>query len=207
MAYRVVHDYYRKELFDFFSPYVSPFWAVNFELEVTAALAALRQRQYPTYLNLCYLVTRAAQGIDDLRYRLKDGQIVLHDTLHFGATLPAPGGRFRFHYLDFDPDIEAFNRVAAERTARPAPEGLGLKVDRERAWLFFSALPKIAFTGLTHAWRDPDDDEPRVSVGRFVERDGGTRLPVGVQVNHRLVDGDAVGELAERAAAELAGLR
>ena len=204
MAFRAVPDYYRRELFDFFSPYESPFWAVNFELEITTALARLRARELPVYLNLCYLFTRAAQPLEDLRYRLRGDEIVLHDRLDFGITEPAEGGRFRFFYCDYRSDLEAFNRRAEELRRRPRRGGLGVEVDRDRAWLFFSALPRVPFTGLTHAWRDRDDDEPRVSFGRFAERRGRTFLPVGLQVNHRFVDGEAVGELVERAGAQFA---
>ena len=205
MSFRVVQDYYRRELFDFFRPYASPFWAVTFELEIGGALEELRRRQYPIYLNLCYLFTRAAQPLEDLRYRLREGEIVLHDRLHAGVTVPAAGGRFRFTYYDDEPEIERFNARLAADGAAGEDAGLGVRVDRDRAWLFFSSLPKIPFTGLTHAYPDPQDDEPRVSFGRFREQGERRFMPVGLQVNHRFVDGAVVGELVERAQSALDG--
>lgn len=202
MSYREISDYYRQEHFDFYRGMASPFYAVTFELDVTRLKVWLGERQYPTYLNLCYFFTRAAQGVEDLRYRLREGRIVLYDRLHPGLTVPAPGGRFSFAYFDYDPDPDAFNRAAAPVLAERSA-AVRLEERPERAWIYFSTLPKVRFTGLTHAIRDAADVEPRVSFGRFEERDGGLVLPVGLQVNHLFVDGSQVGELVERAQAEL----
>lgn len=202
MSYRVVQDYYRQRLFDLFSPYESPFWAVTFEVEITALRTLLREREYPTYLNLCYFFTRAARPIEDFRYRLAGGELRLYEELHPALTVPAAGGRFHFVYYDFDADLERFNRAAAADQA--TDDGELLAAPPDRAWLFFSSLPGVPFTGLTHATVDRDDSEPRVSFGRFRIDGARTFVPVGLQVNHRLIDGRPVAELVERLEGELA---
>ena len=200
MSYRVVHDYYRREHFEFFRRYRHPFWAVNFELDAARLKAFLDERGYPTYLNLCYLVTRAMQPLEDFRYRLVDGEIALFDRLDPGLVVAAPDRRFGFAYFDYDPSIEAFNLAAAPGYERAA-SGASLVERGGRAWVYFSSLPKVPFTGLTHAVDDPADAEPRVTFGRF-RRDGDRLLvPVGLQVNHLFVDGAPVGELVEGAQA------
>src|SRR5688500_18726168 len=99
--YRVVQDYYRQEHLDFFARYRSPFYSVTFELDATAIKAFAERRGLPTYLNLAYFFTRALQAVEDFRYRLVDGQVLLYDQLHPALTVPAPGGRFSFCALRF----------------------------------------------------------------------------------------------------------
>lgn len=201
MTYHVVQDYYREEHFRFFRRYPAPFWAVTFELEITRLREFTRRQEYRIYPHLCHRLLRAAQPLDDFRYRLREGEIVLHDALHPGLTVSAPDGRFTFAHLDYEADGEAFNRQA-ERVLEQAESGVSLAERHGRAWVFFSALPKVAFTGLTHAVRGPDDTEIRVSFGKFREEGGRLWVPVGLQVNHLFIDGGMVGELVERTQAE-----
>jgi len=201
MAYEVVQEYYREEHFRFFRDYPTPFWAVTFELEITRLREFVRRKKYRTYPNLCHLLLRAAQPLEDFRYRLHGGRIVLHDILHPGLTVSAPDGRFTFAHLDYERESEAFNRQAVE-TLRRAEARHSLAEYPGRAWVFFSALPRVAFTGLTHAVRGNDDTEIRISFGRFRSEEGREWVPVGLQVNHVFIDGNMVGELVERTQAE-----
>ena len=200
MAFRRIDDYYRQEHFDFYRKSQMPFYSVTFHLEVDRLKEYLRERGYPIYLNLCYLFTKAMQPIEDFRYRLEDGEIVLFETVHPALTVPAPGELFSFVYFDYDSRIEPFN----ERATPHLVEG-GSRVSIETAaqsnYVFYSALPGISFTGLTHTMDDPAETEPRVTFGKFFEDGGRTKVPVGMQVSHLFLDGGMLGKLAERAAA------
>jgi chloramphenicol O-acetyltransferase type A len=127
---------------------------------------------------------------------------VLYEEIHPGLTLPAPDGLFTFAYFEYDDDVAAFNERARE-VAATARRGVDLGESEHRNWVFFTALPKVPFTSFTHATRSPDDTEPQVAFGRFSERGGRLLVPVGLQVNHRLIDGRALGEAVEGTQREL----
>lgn len=197
MDYQVVEDYYRREHFEFFSRYGNPFYSVTFPLDAGALRRALAARALPTYLNLSYLLLRAMQGIEDFRYRLLDGRIVLFARLHPALVVPAPGGRFSFCALRYDPDVAVFNResrAAMEETSRR----VDLTGGTEPNFVYFTALPKVPFTHFTHVVPDdPTAGQAQVAFGRL-RRDGGrVWVPVGLQVNHLFIDGAALGRLAE----------
>lgn len=196
-SYRVVDAYYRQQHFDFWSVYQNPFYAATVQLDVTRLKAFTDARGYSIYVNLCYFMTRALRAIEDFRYRLLDGRIVLYEEIHPGLTLPAPGGLFTFAYFEYDDDVAAFNARAAE-TSASARAKVDLGESEHRNWVFFTALPKVPFTSFTHATRLPTDTEPQVAFGQFAERDGRLWVPAGVQVNHRLIDGRALGEAVEK---------
>ncbi len=195
-AYRIVESYHRQEHFDFFSGYTNPFYAATFHLDITRLKAYCREQGYPLYLNLCYFMTRAMRDIEDFRYRLLDGRLVLYDEIHPGLTIPTPDGLFTFANHTYHPDVAVFNRRVREVSAE-AGSDVVLEAPAHSNGVWFTALPKVPFTSFTHATRQTTDSQPRIAFGKFAERDGKLQVPVGVQVNHMLVDGNALGELVE----------
>jgi chloramphenicol O-acetyltransferase type A len=121
MNYRVVDDYYRREHFDFFQTYESPFYSINFDLDITAAKQFSSDRGHSVYLTLCYLFARGMNRVEDFRYRLLNDEIVILDQLEIAATVPAPNGAFSFARFDDDPELESFLR-RAEPVAQHASE-------------------------------------------------------------------------------------
>lgn len=195
MTYRVVEDYYRQAHFDFFKKGTSPFYSLTFNLDITTLKAELDRRGFSAYLNLCYLFIRGMQPIEDFRYRFLDGRIVLYETLHLGLTVPAPSGLFSFHYLDYDPDWERFNRTSSI----PVEKEVSLVTQKHRNYVYFTTLPWVTFTGLTHPESVVKTDaEPKVCFGKFFEQEGKLMVPVGMQVNHLFIDGVHLSELADR---------
>jgi chloramphenicol O-acetyltransferase type A len=201
MCFSAVPEYDRQHLFDYYRRFANPFYSMTFELEATRLKAFVDSHGYRTYLNLCYFFTRAAQSIEDFRYRWRDGKIVLYERLHPGLTVPAAGGSFSYAHLRFDGDVHGFNERAESRLPPPtaAPR---LPVTEHENFLFFTAIPNTVFSGFTHAWASPLDGAPRVAFGSLIERDERLWTSVGVQVNHCFIDGRALGELARRAQEE-----
>jgi chloramphenicol O-acetyltransferase type A len=195
VGYRVVEDYYRREIFELFRNYRNPFYSISFKLQFSRLQAFLDARGWKTYLNLCYFFTRALAPLEDFRYALADGNIVLHDSIHLGLTVPAAGGLFSFAYLDYLPDAERFNAEAV----LPGPEEpSNLLQEKTKKHVFFTAIPGIPFETFTHATNDPEDSSPRVGFGKPYEDGGESWVSVGIQVNHAFIDGRALGELYER---------
>ncbi len=197
MEYRSVESYYRQEHFDFYTRYASPFYSATVPFDITALKKLSDDRGDSIYLLLCYFFTRAAQALEDFRYRLLDGRIVLYKQLHPGLTVPAPEGRFSFAYLRYEADLETF-LGGAEKVLERARSGVALSESEHQNYLYFTALPAVPFTGFTHAQSgDPSDAAPRVAFGRFYRERRRLIAPVGIQVSHVFVDGRALGQLAE----------
>ncbi|MFQ5525054.1 MAG: CatA-like O-acetyltransferase [Thermoanaerobaculia bacterium] len=196
VGYRVVDNYYRQEIFEFFRGYRNPFYSVSFGLKFSRLKAFLDERGWKTYLNLCYFFTRAMQPLEDFRYRIKDGDFVLYDSIHPGLTVPAAGGLFGFAYFDYDSDAARFNAGAV----MPAPDDPpNFAEDGSSIYIYFTAIPGVPFDTFTHATDDTADPAVRVAFGKPYDDGGELRVPVGVQVNHAFVDGRALGQLYERA--------
>ena len=201
--YKVIESYYRQAHFDFFSAYDSPFFCLTFDLEITSVREFARTHGYSTYFNLCYLMTEAMQGIEDFRYRILDDRIVLYEQLHFRSAVPTADAPFAFARFEFQDDIHQANAAAVEIVEQARRELYLEEEPRHANFVFYSALPEVPFTSLTHVPSDnPNDSQPKVTFGKFVEREGRLYAPLGIQVNHIFIDGGALGELY-RAASEL----
>lgn len=204
MAFRVLRDYARRAHLEFYRSNPSPFYAVTFELDATRVRSAAKDRGGSTYAALGFAFHRALISIDAFRTRLDGADVVLHDTLRLGFTVPAPDRTFTFATLDWNPDGAAFLAAAKDRMARSS---LSVDLDQGGApdFAYYTALPGVPFVSFTHVrHRDPHAGQPMTAFGRITERAGRQIVPVGVQVNHMYVDGADLGDLFGSAAASFA---
>lgn len=199
-TYQAVEAYHRRAQLDFFRKYAYPFYGLTFDLDITAVRDFAREHGYSTYFNLCYLMTRAMQEVEDFRYRLIDERIVLYERLHFRAIVPSEGGAFAFARFALDDDIHRAN-AAGQRAVERARSQIALAEEPLHTnFVFFSALPEVPFTALTHVPSDsPTDAQPKVTFGKYRSGGDGLIAPVGLQVNHIFIDGAALGQLYRRA--------
>ena len=198
MGYRVVENYYRKKVYEFFRDYRDPYYSVSFALKFSRLKAFLDERGWKTYLNLCYFFTRAMQPLEDFRYRLLGGEFVLYDVIHPGVTVPAADGLFSFANFEYYPDAARFNREAVMPSPE-APSNLDVSDSADSIHVFYTAIPGIPFTAFSHATNDPAHAATRVAFGKPYEERGDLWVPVGLQANHAFIDGRALGQLYERA--------
>jgi chloramphenicol O-acetyltransferase type A len=199
MSHRVLADYPRRAHLEFFRRNANPFYAVTFDLDATAVRAAARTASASTYAAMVWAYHRALLGIDAFRTRLVGEDVVLHDSLRIGMTVPAPQRRFTFATLEWEEDARAFLARGSAIVDR-AEQGVDLSGGSAPDFAYYTALPKVPFSSFTHvALPDPTAGQPEAAFGRFREQDGRTLVPVGVLVNHLYVDGADLGDLYEAA--------
>jgi chloramphenicol O-acetyltransferase type A len=199
MAFRVLHDYPRRAHLDFFRRYPNPFYSLTFELDATRVRQRARESGDSTYAALVWCYHRALVGIDAFRTRLAGEEVVLHDTLRVGMTVPAPGRTFSFANLDWDPEPRRF-LAAARQAVAAASTQVDLRGGAAPDYAYYTALPRVPFTSFAHVLLpDPTAGQPETAFGRFREAGERVLVPVGVLVNHLYVDGADLGELCESA--------
>lgn len=196
----------REGHYRFFAPMSHPFYALTFPVDVTALRGYVKAHGLSFYATLVFLVTKAMEDVEEFRLRDRNGVIVRHDTLVPSFTDLRPGSDlFHIVTLEAGDDLEGFCRRAKAASAaqtefvNDAPWG-----DR---MIYFTCLPWFPITGLTNERdADPSDTIPRVSWGKWEERDGRTVLNLSLELNHRLLDGVHVGQFYAALSARLAAL-
>jgi chloramphenicol O-acetyltransferase type A len=205
VAFTILSDYPRRPHLEFYRANPSPFYAVTFELDAAKVRARARDVGGSTYAALCWAFHRAMLEVEAFRVRVDGEDVVLHDSLRIGMTIPGPDRTFTFATHDWNPSGEAFLRAAAEEIERSS-RAVDLNRGGEPDFAYYTAVPGVPFLGITHVpHRDRMAGQPMTAFGKF--REDGERLivPVGLQVNHMYVDGADVGDLYERAVTSFSG--
>lgn len=158
----------------------------------------LRKAQRPVVL-LCAGVPRdeSRNSVEAFRYGIVDGELVLFDERSPSFTDLKKGSEsFHIVTMPCEGNIAEFCQDAKRRSAE---QTTFLSTDKESADLiYFSCLPWVELTALTNERDfDPDDAIPRISWGKFHERDGRKILGMSLELNHRFTDGVHIGKFAE----------
>ncbi|SHI01781.1 chloramphenicol O-acetyltransferase type A [Sporobacter termitidis DSM 10068] len=186
----------RKEHFAHFRTMDYPQYDICAPVDISKFLKFVKGGGLPFYHAMIFAATTAANGVRNLRYRLRDGAVIEHDRLHPSFTsLDKDSELFKYVTVDMDGDMDTFIKAAREkeRTQR------GLFGDgRDEArddLVYLTCVPWVAFTHISHTIKlDKDDSIPRISWGKFYPDGCRTLLPLSLQVNHALADGVHVGQ-------------
>ena len=198
MAFRVLDDYPRRTHLDFYRPHPCPFYSVSFELDASRLRARARELGVSTYAALTWAFHRGLLQVEAFRVRLDGDDVVLHDALQIGMTVPGPRGTFTFSTHHWQADAVAFLRDATE-AMKQASQCVDLSGGAAPDFAYYTALPGMPFTGFVHVPLDPAAGQPNTAFGKFSEREGRTIVPIGLTVNHRYVHGADLGALYEAA--------
>ena len=188
----------RREIFDFFSPLSHPFYSVTFRLDVTELYRFCKENSLSFYYTMIYLVTHAVNENEAFLYTIRDGKVYMLDRRE-----PSFTDRFKdekyFHIVTMPCRGNLMDFCTEAQKRSHTQNGFINYASENGDLIYLSALPWLDLTALTNERDlDPDDTVPRISWGRFVEKDGNRTLGVSVEVNHRFVDGSDIGALARR---------
>ena len=188
----------RRDIYRFFSAFRDPFWFVTSDVDVTALAAFCRDRGYSFYHTLIYFSSLACFSVDEMLMGVKNGRPVRYPKRDPSFTDIRPGERcVRIVTLPFEADLKAFLEDC--RGASLAQKSF-IDLEKERDDLiYFSCLPSLHYTALKGApGNDPNDSAPRMTWGRYTEKDGRLTLPFTLEMNHAFVDGLHAGEFFNR---------
>ena len=202
MSFRVLPDYPRRAHLEFYRGYPSAYYSVSFELEAGLLRRRLRETGVSTYAGFCWAFHRALLAVEAFRVRLDGEDVVLHECLRLGLTVPAPLRTFSFVNLEWHADPSRFFPAAAAAMTRASAQvdlrGGGESPD----FAYYTAVPRLPFIGFTHVpLADRTAGQPAIAFGKFREEGERLLVPVGLQVNHMYVDGADLGELYDGAQA------
>ena len=191
----------RREVFQFFLDFDKPYFNVCLQLDVTKLVDELRHHPRG-YVSLAYhyLALRAANDVEPFRYRLRDGQVFVHDVIHGGTTLLMPNEIFTLVYFDYKENFQEFAEAARQAIdEKLAGDGAFRPRNEDDGRIHFTVLPWFSFSSFSHArnWKR-EDSIPKIAFGKFTKEDDRTLMPFSVEVHHALMDGLHVGRFLTR---------
>lgn len=183
----------RAAQFRFFRTYQQPHYATTTRLDVTHLMTRKVQGVAP-YRACLYAIGAGLHQVPELCMRFRGDQVVIHDMVSLSMTVPTDAGSFGYAYVPYLPDFVAFEAQAKHLIELVAAGGSLDANSGERDDLaYLSCMPWLDYTSINNALPGPDDCIPRISWGKFVERDGRWEMAMTLEVHHALVDGAQVG--------------
>jgi chloramphenicol O-acetyltransferase type A len=183
----------RREAFEHYRHRVPCTYAITVEIDVTAFAAALRSSSRKTYVAQIWAIASVVNRYREFRMTLADsGDAAAWPVVHPAFTVfNAELETFAAVWAPFDTDFGRFHERAAEVLATAASATTMFPQGELPPNVFdVSSLPWTSFTGFTLQIDGGTSHLlPIFTLGRYVERDGRTLLPVAVQIHHAAADG------------------
>lgn len=196
--YLDIENWPRREQYLFFKEYENPFFNICTMLNIKNLLTYCKENNIPLSHAYFYLSQKVVNEVPEMRYRIQGEQVIIHDKIDAGWVMMKDNGSIRFCYLPYTTDFANFRAQIAEITRNI--ENIPFDSNEQRDNLiYYSVLPWIHFTGLSHAHRMPRNDSvPRIVFGKYKPQGTEINMPVAVEVNHALMDGFHVAQYLEK---------
>lgn len=173
-----------------------PFFGITAEVDVTKAYQRAKNQEFSFFLYYVHKSLIIVNELEPFRYRIANKEkVVIYDVIRAGATINREDGTFSFSYLPYSKKFTDFEKNAL-RIIEKLRKTKGLPhTDRSQDVAYFSAIPWVKFTSVEHATNTKvEDSVPKITFGKWEERDGKKYMPISVHVHHALMDAVHVGE-------------
>ncbi|MBO4726018.1 MAG: hypothetical protein J5598_00265 [Clostridia bacterium] len=187
-------NFERRELFNIYNGADNPFLSITTKIDVTN-IVRYCQVHKNFYATMGYLLTRAVNKVDALKYRAQGEKIYFCDRIKSNYTQKIDDNTIGFFDL---PDIEQYHDYLNEYQARNHKlinEKCNIKTEGiDCVW--FSCIPWFEFTGIITPFRK-SVSIPQFIWDKFTEENGKYTIHLMIMAHHGFVDGWHVSKLLE----------
>ena len=194
-----IYTWKRKKHFEYYQEFDNPCFSININIDITALIDKTCERNLKFFPSFLFCLMKAMNQVEELKFRVRDNKVVIHDLIHPSYTVLNETENFVFCYSRFIDDFDIFYNSVLEDILM-AIKGNNLSDEGGRDDLVFvSSVPWIAFNSITHPFKKDDPHSiPRVTFGKYFKEGKTIKLPISVQAHHGLVDGLHIARLLER---------
>lgn len=191
--YLDIASWNRKEHFEHFNRFADPYFSVVSDVDVTKAYQYSRDTGVSFFALYLYACVKAINAVDNLRYRIEDDKVVIHEVIHASATISREDNTFGCSFIHFSDDFDVFyDNLNKEKERIFNSTNLFPPINSEDC-IYCSSLPWFNFSGHKEPVLGVKESVPKLAFGKFEEREGILMMPVAIAVNHALVDGYHLG--------------
>lgn len=194
-----INEWDRKEQYLFFSQFEEPFFGTTVSIDCTKAYHFVKEKNQSFFLYYLFRAIKAANEIENFRYRIIDNVPYLYEVIHASATINRPNNTFGFSYIDYHSDENIFRTIAKEEIEQVKLSNTLLPAKGGDNVIHFSAVPWLNFTSISHARKFSISDScPKISFGKMTDSDRIKTMNISIHGHHALMDGFHVGLFTEK---------
>lgn len=173
-----------------------PYIIMTADTDVTRPLGFARENDVSFNLVMVYLCNSVMDSIKNYRYRFIDGRPFIIDHIRPFINHLAPGSET--FVISEGPwpcdDIIKFCKETHKRFEKMDQESSFAKMSGQLDIVNYTSIPWVRYTGVVRTIKkDGEDNAPKISFGKYYEKDGRVFMPVSNQSHHGLMDGYHVG--------------
>ena len=188
-----IKNWARRVQYENFVGYTNPIFSVTVRLDVTKLVKFCKENGKSFFATFLYILSESMNEIPEWRMRIKDDEVVIFDKVHPSFVVLKDDDELATCLSEAISDYETFHKNTKEAIAKAKSEKSGAfesvkRVDR----IFVSTLQWIDFTSMSNPYNFTDKEQtsiPRVTWGKYVEKDGKYEMAFDVAGHHALVDG------------------
>ncbi len=189
----------RLEYYKFFKSFNHPHFNMCANIDLTRFKPYINSHDYSLTIGIAYVISLTANAIPEFRYRIREGEVVVHDTVSPSLTILVENDLFSFCTIDYSQDFNAFTQIATRRIAEVKSNPVLQDPPGRDDLLFMTAIPWVSFTSFSHPMRlHPEDSIPRFAWGKIFKEGNHIKMPLSVQGHHAVMDGIHMGKYYEK---------
>ena len=203
MKYLEVNSWNRKQHFEHFNRFLDPYFGVVQEVEVTKAYQYSRETGTSFFALYLFACMKAINAVENLRYRIREDQVVIHEVIHASATISRKDHTFGCTFVHYSDDFDVFYKNLQQEKERVLNTTDLFPEENSDNCIHCSSIPWVNFSGHKEPISGTKDSVPKLAFGKFSKKENRWMMPVAIAVNHALVDGYHVGQFFEHYQKEL----
>jgi chloramphenicol O-acetyltransferase type A len=189
----------RRDHFRLFKTFNHPHFSMCVNVDVTAFYPFVKQKGYSFTVSIVYVISRASNAIPEFRYRIRGEQVVEHEIVNPSFTILVAEDLFSFCSIEYVEDFSKFVQRAAANIAHVKEHPTLANETKMDNMLYMSAIPWVSFTSFMHPMQlHPEDSVPRFAWGKIFQEGEKSKMPLGVQGHHAVMDGIHMGRFYEK---------
>lgn len=190
-----MENWKRKNHYQIFSSMEYPFFNICANLDITNFYRYIKENNENFFILFLYFATKAANEIEEFRYRIREEGIYINDIVNPSFTIMSQDDLFSFCYSDYFMDFSKFRNSVKSEIEKVKVLG-SLEDEPRDDCLYITSLPWISFTSVSHPISlRKNDSIPRISWGKYFDDNNGRKqIPLSVSLHHGLADGVHVGK-------------
>ena len=185
-----LEQYDRRQHFEYFSSLQYPYVGITNNVDVSELVRFCKAKNYSFYLTFLHAAAIAADCVNELRQRIRDGGIVEYDECPTSHIELLENNTYCYCTLHHHMTLEEYIPYAEQARSRCRQKGSIDEDDDSESMYFISTLPWLHYTAMIQPVAGGEESNPRITWGKFQEDCRGRKqLPVTILAHHALVDG------------------
>src|SRR5688500_1003832 len=113
MRYVDMQTWSRRKHFGLFSTFNHPHFSMCVHVDVTVFYPFVKRSGYSLTVSTVYIISRASNAIPEFRQRIRENQVVEHESVNPGFSILIDKDLFSFCHVEYAADFSEFARRAA----------------------------------------------------------------------------------------------